>query len=225
MSPNVSRSKLAMAIREAKLSKRWYIRSARPNSRRSRIRPATQTPTTVQQTNDDEHLAPVDEAAIHGLTRPDDKLLTLYLIYALATTLFFPIAIIPLYFRFRTLRYRFDAEGVAVSYGILWRKETYLTYARIQDIHVTRNIFERWLGLGTVEIQTASGSTSAAESIVGVTQFDAIRNYLYGHMRGHARLDRSDPDALPVASTESTLAAIRDELRAVRLILEERNDV
>src|SRR5688572_12311509 len=147
------------------------------------------------------------------------------MIYAAATTVFFPFAILPLYFRFRTLRYRFDAEGVAVSYGILWRKETYLTYARIQDIHVTRNIFERWLGLGTVEIQTASGSTSAAESIVGVTQFNAIRNYLYAHMRGHARIDQSSTEALPAASTDDMLAAIREELRAVRLMLEERKDV
>lgn len=176
-------------------------------------------------TNDNEHLEPVDAAGIHALTRPDDKLLTLFTIYAVLTTVFFPIAIVPLYFRFRTLRYRFDEEGVSVSYGILWRKETYLTYARIQDIHVTRNIFERWLGLGTVEIQTASGSSSAAESIVGVTQFNAIRNYLYAHMRGHGRVEDMTAGALPAGSSDEILAGIRDELRAVRLILEERNDV
>ena len=37
------------------------------------------------------------------------------------------------------------------------RREIHLTYRRIQDIHVTRNLFHRWLGLATVGIQTASG--------------------------------------------------------------------
>jgi uncharacterized protein len=179
----------------------------------------------VQHESDDAHLEPVDAAEIHALTRPDDKLMTLFLIYALATTVFFPFAVIPLYFRFKTLRYRFDEEGVAVSYGIFWRKETYLTYARIQDIHVTRNIFERWLGLGTVQIQTASGSSGAAESIIGVTQFNAIRNYLYAHMRGHGTGSDSGRPELPSSSIEVALAGIRDELRAVRLMLEERSDV
>jgi putative membrane protein len=59
----------------------------------------------------------------------------------------FPFAFLPLLCRYITLRYRFDKEGVSVSHGLLWRRETYLTYARIQDIHVSRNIFERWLGL------------------------------------------------------------------------------
>jgi len=100
--------------------------------------------------NTDAHLSDVDANPIFALTRPDDKLLWLYVIYSLFANIFFLFALIPLFFRFKTLRYRFDAEGVSVAHGILWRRETYLTYARIQDIHVSRNIFERWLGLGKV---------------------------------------------------------------------------
>jgi putative membrane protein len=107
---------------------------------------------------------------------------------------------------------------------LLWRKETYLTYARIQDIHVTRNIFERWLGLGTVEIQTASGSASATESIVGVREFNEIRNYLYAHMRGHHRVSDTSGKAV-TAPIDAALAGIRDELHAVRTMLEERRHV
>jgi uncharacterized protein len=174
--------------------------------------------------DDDAHLVPVDPARVRALTRPDDKLLTLYIIYAVLSNVLFPFAMLPLYFRFKTLRYRFDEEGVAVSYGLLWRKETYLTYARIQDIHVTRNIFERWLGLGTVEIQTASGSASATESIVGVREFNEIRNYLYAHMRGHHRLTGTNGKTL-AAPMDAALAGIRDELHAVRTMLEERRHV
>ena len=193
----------------------------------------------------DAHLVPVDSARVHEITRPDPVLWTLYIIYSLLSNVALPFVILPLYFRFKTLRYRFDDHGVSVSYGLIWRRETYLTYARIQDIHVTRNIFERWLGIGTVQIQTASGSAAATESIVGLKAFQEVRNYLYAHMRGHrreqsgvmasgaareaigagsaqggqARLGHaSADDALAV----DALAGIRDELRAVRVLLETR---
>jgi membrane protein YdbS with pleckstrin-like domain len=173
--------------------------------------------------HDDSHLVPVDAARIHEIRRPDDSLWTLYLIYACLSTVALPVVILPLYFKYKTLRYRFDEEGVAVSYGLIWRQETYLTYARIQDIHVTRNIFERWLGLGTVEVQTASGKASATESIVGVREFNEIRNFLYAHMRGHRRLDNDGAgDRAPL---DVVLLGIRDELRAVRTMLEERHHV
>lgn len=179
----------------------------------------------------DAHLIPVSATQVQAITRPDPQLWTLYLIYSVLANVAFPVAILPYYFLYRTLRYRFDDDGVSVSHGLFWRRETYLTYARIQDIHVTRNIFERWLGIGTVTIQTASGSAAATESIPGLTAYQDVRNFLYARMRGHrdstqpgaeSSIDQRRPtqpangDPLAIEA----LAGIRDELRAVRLLLE-----
>ena len=71
-----------------------------------------------------------------------------------------------------------------MSWGILFRRETYLTYKRIQDIHLTRNIIQRWMGLATVSIQTASGSSNAEMSIEGLLQAEPLRDFLYAKMRG-----------------------------------------
>ena len=171
------------------------------------------------------HLVEVDAGLIFGLTRPDDRLLTLYVIYCVLSTAAFPFVFLPLYFKFITLRYRFDEEGVAVSHGLIWRQETYLTYARIQDIHVRRNVFERWLGLGTVEIQTAAGSSSAEAEIVGVKEYDAIRNFLYARMRGHRLGLKLEEQPAGGQDVREVLAGIRDELRAIRTMLEARPDV
>ena len=180
-------------------------------------------------THTDAHLVAVDAEQVHAITRPDPQLWTLYLIYTVLSNVAFPLVILPYWFRYKTLRFRFDGEGVSVSYGLIWRRETYLTYARIQDIHVTRNIFERWLGIGTVKIQTASGSSSATESIPGLTAYQDVRNYLYARMRGHrlagrtgAAAVRGDGEAALAleAPALDALAGIRDELRAVRLLLE-----
>jgi putative membrane protein len=169
------------------------------------------------------HLHDADAGDIFALTRPDRKLLTLYFVYSLMSTVAFPFVFLPLLCRYITLRYRFDEEGVSVSYGLLWRRETYLTYARIQDIHVSRNIFERWLGLGAVQIQTASGSSSPEESIVGVLEFSEIRNFLYARMRGHKL--RSRGESPPSTSVDEVLKGIRDELRTIRERLETRRHV
>jgi len=171
----------------------------------------------------------MDNAAIRAIKRPHSSLLTLYLIQALATLFAFPFVFLPLFFRYHTLRYNFDDEGISASWGILFKREIYLTYRRIQDIHVKRNLIERWLGIGKVEIQTASGSSSAELTIEGMEHYAAVRDYLYSRMRGttvgagartavvaEAVVDASDTEAVAL------LRGIKDDIEGVRRALEAR---
>jgi len=119
-----------------------------------------------------------------SITRPDDSLLTYYLLVSACTLIAFPFVFLPLYFKYRSLRYEFDDKGVSMRFGILHKRETYLTYRRIQDIHVTRNLFHRWLGLASVGIQTASGSAGSEMTIEGIRNPERLRDYLYSRMRG-----------------------------------------
>lgn len=130
-----------------------------------------------------------------------------------------PLTFLPLFFKYETLKYRFDECGMTMSWGILFRRETYLTYQRIQDIHLTRNIIQRWMGLATVSIQTASGSATPEMSIDGLLEAEELRDYLYAKMRGARR--EHDPNAEPTASDQQPddalqlLREIRDALRRV----------
>ena len=156
------------------------------------------------------------QARVKALQRPHPRLFTLYLIQMAMMFPLAPIVFLPMYFRDQTLRYRFDDDGVHASWGILFRREVSLTYARIQDIHLRRGLLERWLGLGSVQIQTASGAGSAELVIEGVTEFAEVRDFLYAKMRGAS--------SRPVAASPSThdaesvrlLLEIRDDLKAVR---------
>lgn len=174
---------------------------------------------------------------VRSLERPDDRLLVLYLVQSLAALVFAPIAFLPLYFKYRTLRYHVDEEGISVSWGILFRREVHLTYRRIQDIHVQRNLLERWLDIGTVQIQTASGSAGAEMSLVGIRDYEAVRDFLYRRMRGLeaggsvAGLERGGGAAAAVPGERAAAAdddvvrllhEIRDELAAARAALESR---
>ena len=148
------------------------------------------------------------------ITRPDKRLMTYYVIIAILTLPAFAITLIALYVKYRTLRYRFDDEGVWRRQGLLWRREVNVAYRRIQDIHLTSGLIQRWLGLATVSIQTAAGSATPEVSIEGVLEADALRDYLYTRMRG---VRDAKPAAAPRDATGDEALAmlidIRDSLR------------
>ncbi len=159
----------------------------------------------------------MDELAqrVFRIRRPSPKLLWLYLLRSFAGLVFQPLVFLPLFFKYHTLEYHFDAKGVRMSWGILFRREVYLTYGRIQDIHVTSGLIERWLGLGTVDVQTASGSASAELSIVGLEEYLEVRDFLYSMMRG-----LKEGEGTPQREMTKLLSDIRDELRGAREALE-----
>ncbi len=164
-----------------------------------------------------------DSQNVYEIARPDRKLLTQYLLRAALTGPAFPFVFVPSFFKYETLRYRFDDEGIKMAWGLLWRREIYLTNARIQDIHISLGIIERWLGLATINIQTAAGSASSEMSIVGLSEYQQVRDFLYSRMRG-ARVGKTKAtDGIEAAVTEpaadtavALLTEIRNELRAVR---------
>ncbi len=170
---------------------------------------------------------------IFQIERPDSSLMSYYVLASLVAGPFFLFVLIPLYFRYYTMRYRFSDEGVSMRWGILFRKEINLTFARIQDIHLTSNFFERWLGLARIQIQTASGSAKAEMVIEGVTEYRALRDFLYSRMRGAKGLTTpaaGSPRSAAPSSTPSTEVAsvIREavvELRAIRTALENRSGI
>jgi membrane protein YdbS with pleckstrin-like domain len=174
---------------------------------------------------------------IRSLERPCSALWKYYVITAVLTGPGLIGALPYLWFRYYTLRFRFDEEGIHMRVGILFRREVNLTYARIQDIHLRSNFLQRWLGLANVQIQTASGSAGAELVIEGFREFEAIRDFLYTRMRGYQAQPHSAVDArnalVPAASIAvppanensemvSLLLSIRDELRRTREALESR---
>lgn len=171
---------------------------------------------------------PPTDADILAITRPDPKLLKYYLLSALAFPPAFPFVALPLWFRYHSMRYKFTDEGISMSWGILFRREVIIQYARIQDIHLRSNVVERWLGLARVLIQTASGSAAAEMTLEGLTQYEAVRDFLYSRMRGvkdhsHGHLRASPTPAAANASSPpgdpelaATLREVAHELRLLR---------
>jgi membrane protein YdbS with pleckstrin-like domain len=197
-------------------------------------------PTMTEATRDAAASAALPALALVGAEpRPHPNLLKYYALSSLVLGPFFWVLLIPLYFRYHTMRYRFDEEGVSMRWGILFRREISLTYARIQDIHLSSNFVERWLGLARIQIQTASGNAGAEMTIEGLREYEPIRDFLYARMRGtrgagtaaaRGGSAAAAPAAAPAGGADaaelaSTLRAVADELRALRTELHARNAV
>jgi putative membrane protein len=152
-----------------------------------------------------------------AVTRPDPALLRYYLLASIMSGPLFPLVFLSAWFKYRTLRYAFEDDGVSMRWGVLFRHETHVAYRRIQDIHLTRNLFQRWMGLATVHIQTASGSASAEMSIEGVLDPEGLRDWLYARTRGGGE-SNAEEDAPEAESRDEALALlheIRDLVRSM----------
>jgi putative membrane protein len=161
----------------------------------------------------------VPDESILAIDRPNPRLWQYYILRCLAFPPALPIALPYHWFRYHSMRYRFTPEGVSMSWGVLFRHEIVLNYARIQDIHVESNVVERWLGLARLQIQTASGSAAAEMTLEGLPQFEAVRDFLYAHMRGvrdDPKADETTPATSGVVAAASVPAdslALADALR------------
>lgn len=127
------------------------------------------------------------------ITRPEPRLLTYYALSSALGVIFFPVIFIPLWIRYRSLRYRIDDDGVAMSWGVLNRREVFLTYRRLQDIQMTRGIIQRKLGLADLHLHTASGSSGPEMKLEGLPDPEAFRDYLYARMRQAGGVGDGEP--------------------------------
>jgi len=157
---------------------------------------------------------------IATIERPRESLFTYYVLSAIAANVAFPFVFPYLYFRYHTMRYRFDIDGIHMKWGIIFRREVLLNYSRIQDIHLRSNLIERWLGLARIEIQTASGADSSNMTLEGMEDPENMRDFLYSRMRGTQNVNQDGKAGGAVDPLAAVLLEIAGELREIRALVE-----
>ena len=121
------------------------------------------------------HPEPIPDA-IRGLERPHPALWTYYIIRAVLTGPGLIAALPYLYFRYHTLHYRFDEEGIHMKVGILFRREVNLTYSRIQARKSPWSWAKFWAKPGPcgTALNTASPSSPERSQGEGEPQKEAL---------------------------------------------------
>jgi membrane protein YdbS with pleckstrin-like domain len=128
---------------------------------------------------------------------------------------------------YRSLRYEIREDEVIVHVGILTRSVKHVPYRTVTNTTVRRGVLDRWLGLGSLDIQTAgiSGTSKAEQSLVGLENADEVYALVAAELRRFRgamapTAAGEEGETSRVTSADETLAALLGEVRAIRQVLE-----
>jgi uncharacterized membrane protein YdbT with pleckstrin-like domain len=128
---------------------------------------------------------------------------------------------------YRSLRYEVQDDEVVVNAGIWTKSVKHVPYRTVTNMQVKRDVVDRWLGIGTLNIQTAgmSGQTGAEERLVGLSNVQEVYESVAEELRrfrGGMAPTQADIEVEPAAALPDGLGEILAEVRAIRKSLEER---
>ena len=126
---------------------------------------------------------------------------------------------------YRSLSYEIQDDEVIVRAGIWTKSVKHVPYRTVTNLTIRRGILDRWLGLGTLRIQTAgmSGQTGAEESLVGLTNVQEVYEIVVTELRrfrGSMAPTAAEVEGEPAVASADALSAILAEVRAIRQALE-----
>lgn len=121
----------------------------------------------------------------------------------------------------RTIHYALGERELVVRKGLLTKTEKSVPYDKVTNVELKRGIWDRLLGLGTLQVHTAgySQQTSAEASLVGLEDWDGIRRQVMARVHAQrAEGARPSPGLEGVAPSEAAplLQELLAEVRAIR---------
>jgi len=118
------------------------------------------------------------------------------------------------------LKYSVEDERVVVQKGIVFKKNVNIPYSAITDFTLSRSLYERWLGIGTLLIQTAGqgAQTGGHEGrLEGLVEFES----LHGILRDRVKTFRGNQGrqmASPAESIEGDTDVLKSILEEIKKI-------
>ena len=120
----------------------------------------------------------------------------------------------------KNLTYIVRDDRITILSGILTKKEQNIPYRSITDFVLKRGPFDRYLGIGTIQVQTAGQSKTATGyegSLSGLLDYKTIRGDLRDKLKSLHPISESTTTSEPVIkSGENVLIQILEELKEIR---------
>jgi len=155
----------------------------------------------------------------------------LWPITAGALVLMWIVAVPILILWIKNLAYEIGEERITIHKGILTKVKKNIPYRAITDFILHRSLYDRFLGIASIRIQTAGQTqtpTGYEGNMAGLIDWDKL------HQELRQRVKSLHPVSGALASTESLPAAIPadsnllqqilEELKAIRQALERKRD-
>lgn len=151
-------------------------------------------------------------------------LATIYYFWIVATIILgiYVVIIVPFIFvYFPTIRYEVVENEIHVFRGIITKTRKVVPYRTITNMEIKRGLFDRFFGIGTIEIQTAGNSNvnkgGPEETIDGIPEefLQPLQDYIISMVRGMSGSPGTSHDTDPIS-------AILRELKELKTLLSER---
>ncbi|MFB0555729.1 MAG: PH domain-containing protein [Phycisphaerae bacterium] len=128
----------------------------------------------------------------------------------------YPIAILWI----RNLSYLIQEDRITIHKGILTKTHQNIPYRSVTDFILQRSLYDRFLGIGSIRIQTAGQSQSATGyegNMAGLVEYEKLHNQLREKLRVLHPISESLTTSEPVEkSVEQMLEQMLHELKAIR---------
>ncbi|MBU1097444.1 MAG: PH domain-containing protein [Bacteroidetes bacterium] len=123
------------------------------------------------------------------------------------------------------LNYSIDLERISIHKGIITKIQQNIPYYAITDFILQRSLFDRFLGIASIRIQTAGQSTTPTGyegNLAGIKEWNQLLNEL------RARLNKESANTIKtndmsINSSDDKLSDIISELKEIKELLRKRN--
>ena len=148
------------------------------------------------------------------------------IIWIIAQVIIWAISIPIIKLWIKNLAYVIQDDRVTIHKGILTKTQQNIPYRSVTDFSLKRTIYDRLLGLGSINIQTAGQSKSASGyegSLIGLIDYENLHSELKEKLKKLHPVSESTTTSEPVRkSDESVLTHMLEELKKIRRNLEKQ---
>jgi len=116
------------------------------------------------------------------------------------------------------LKYFIEDERLVIQKGILTKKHVSIPYSAVTDFTLKRSLYERWLEIGTLLVQTAGQSVEASGyegKLEGLTDFDTLHALLRSRIKTFRSAMQGVPETAGPTDQAHTLEAILEEVKKI----------
>jgi len=120
----------------------------------------------------------------------------------------------------KNLTYIVQNDRITILSGILTKKEQNIPYRSITDFVLKRGPFDRYLKIGTIQVQTAGQSQTASGyegCLSGILDYNSVHGDLRDKLKSLHPVSESTTTSEPInLSNENVLTQILEELKKIR---------